>query len=84
MTNIKQELRELLLEIFIIDDDKYLEYTDAGVWITDKAIDRLIALHQRALVEELNKVWKTAVDNNVAGQVKWYLEDRIEQLKEQS
>lgn len=32
-------------------------------------------------IEELQRIWKTAVDHNVAGQTKWEIEDRITELK---
>ena len=41
MNEDNDSIRELLMDIFIINDDKYLEYTDAGVWIKDKAIERV-------------------------------------------
>jgi len=51
---LRDKLREKLIEIFILNDDKYLEYTDSGVWIKDEAISEVLTIFEEALPEEIS------------------------------
>lgn len=42
VTNIAKKLRELLIKFEC--DEGYYEFTDAGVWVTDEAVNEVMSL----------------------------------------
>lgn len=75
-----QELREAVadkeLELFIHRYD-LTERQEKEL----KDVVRLVL--EARIAAELNRIWKTAVDNNVAGPVKWEIEDRLQALRKE-
>lgn len=48
----REKLRQKLEDIVIdYDDAGYIDYTDAGVWITDKALEEVIALIKADVID---------------------------------
>ena len=47
----------------------------------NRANKRVKSLIQSEIREELKKVYREIIKNNVAGNVKWYVDDRIKELQ---
>lgn len=54
---LREQLRDFLIELEVYGDERGLmEYTDSGVWPTDKAIDQILALVGKQLLQRISEV----------------------------
>lgn len=84
--SIEEKIDEILDYAEVFYNDSRWEEREKIVPTYDNLNSQLLSLikeeRQKAAVEELQKVYKEIVKNDIAGNVKWCVSDRIEQLQQ--